>query len=141
MTHGKKLKPGTCAADQHCVELDKERRVFIKCGHGTGTTIPYLQAPGLPICAPSRTDWEAGSGPGEKGSFYGQTFTGANPSASSICKFYGKDFERDCDAGVGSFSAKRSEAWLRAVNVSQRLSWNTALTDCQRKRSFRLINF
>lgn len=141
MTHGERLKTGTCEAHQHCVDLDKERRVFIKRGHGTGKTIRYLQAPGLPLCARSGTDWQASSGPGEKGSFYSQTFSGSDPSDSSICKFYGKDSERDSDPSIRSFSAKRSGAWLRGGNVSETLSWNTALTDCQRKRSFRLINF
>lgn len=141
MTYGKKLKPGTCAADQHGVDLDKDRRVFIKCGHDTCKTIRYLQAPSLPLCAGSRTDWEAGSGAGEENSLYSKTFAGSDPSGSSLCEFYGKDSKRDSDPSIRSFSAKRSGAWLRARIVLEALSWNTALTDCQRKRSFRLINF
>lgn len=141
MTYGKKLKPGTCAADQYCVDLDKDRRVFIQCGHGTGKTICYLQTPSLPLRAGSRTDWEAGSGAGEEDSLYSKTFAGSDPSGSSICEFYGKDSERDSDPSIRSFSARRSGAWLRAGIVLEALSWNTALTDCRRKRSFRLINF
>jgi len=139
MTHGKILQHGTRAKDKRCLGSDETQRLFIQCGGGTGKAIQYLQAPSLSLHSRSGVDWEADSGPGKEGGVYCQTLSGVDPSTSSICKFHGEDVKRDRKPGAGSFSARRSEAWLRGVNAFARSSWNTALTGCQRKRGRRLI--
>lgn len=141
MTHGKIFQHGTRKAHQHSTDFDEARRVSITCGDGTGKTIQYVQAPGLPLCARSRADWGACSGPRPKDSLYSQTLPKSDQSPASICQFYREHSERNSDPSFGSLSAKRSEAWLRGGNVLERSSWNTAMTDWQQQRSCRLIGF
>lgn len=139
MTHDEVLRFRASATHQRCIGFDKERGIFVKCGEGTGKAVPYLKASGLPLCARSRTDWERGSDPGQKDRLYRETIAEFDPSASSICPFYRQEPERDSNPGAGSFSSKRSGAWVRGRDDFGRLSWNTALTDCRKKRSSWLI--
>ncbi len=139
MTHGKILQHGTRAKDKRCLGSDEAQRVFIPCRGSTGKAIQHLQAPSLSLRARSGVDWEADSGSRKEGSLHSQTLSGVDPSTSSICTFHGEDVKRDRNPGAGSFSARRSEAWLRGENAFERSSWNTALTGCQRKRRRRLI--
>lgn len=141
MTYDKIIQAGTSSAYQYCVGIDKERRIFIKCSDDIGETISHLQTPGLPLCVRSTTDWKADSDPGYKDCFYGEVIQESDQGTSKICKEHRAKLERDSNPSAGSFSAKRSEAWVRVGNVLDRSSWNTAMTDCHQKRSCRLTDF
>lgn len=141
MANDKVLQSGTSPAYQYCVGIDKERRIFIKCSDGIGEAISHLQTPGLPLCARSRTDWKTDSGPGYKDCFYGEVIQESDQGTSKICKEHRAKFERDRNPSAGSLSAKRSEAWLRGEDALEKSSWNTAMTDCGWKRSYKLIGF
>lgn len=138
MTYDKILQTGTSSANQHCVGIDKKRRIIIKCCNGIGETIWYLQTPSIPLCARSRIDWKTGPRPGCEACLYGEAIQESDQSTSKICKEHRAKLERDCDSSARSLFAKRSEAWLRGKNALGRLSWNTAMTGCHRKRSCKL---
>jgi hypothetical protein len=139
MTHEKILQPATSSANQHCVDIDKKRSIIIKRCDGIGETISYLQAPSIPLCARSRIDWKTGPSPGCENCLYGETIQESDQSTSKICKDQRPELERDRDSSARGLFAKRSEAWLKGENALGRSSWNTAMTDCQLKRSYRLI--
>ena len=140
MTYDKILQAGTSSANQYCVGIDKKRRIIIKCCNGIGETISYLQAPSIPLCARSRIDWKTGPRPGCKDCLYGEAIQESDQSTSKICKDHRAKLERDRDSSARGLFEKRSEAWLRGGNALGRSSWNTAMTGCQLKRSYRLIS-
>ena len=141
MTHGKIFKLGTCKAYECCPGVDKERKVSCEGSCGAGRSIQYLQAPSLSLYKRGRRDWKRGSGSRHKDSLYSEVIQESNQGSSKICKDHRAKLERDSDPSAGSLSARRSEAWLRGGNALEKSSWNTAMTDCHRKRSCKLIDF
>ena len=141
MTHDKILQIGTSSSYQHCFGIDKKRRLLIKCSNSIGETIWYLQAPSIPLCARSGTDWKTGSGSGYKDCLYSEVIQEPYPSSSKICKDNRAKLERDNNPSAGSLFEKRSEAWLRGGKAPERSSWNTAMTGCHLKRSCKLMCF
>jgi len=139
MTYDKINQSGTSSANKHCFGFDKKRRVIIKCSNDIGETISDLQAPSIPLCARSGTDWEKSSRPGCKDCLYSEALQESDQSTSKIYKDHRSKLERDSGPSAGSLFAKqRSEAWLRGENALKRSSWNTAMTGCHRKRSCKL---
>ena len=141
MSHEKNLEPGTCATPQPGCCFTKEQSIYVRGGGSPDETIQYFQEASLPICSRGPTDWKTDSDSGSKNSFYGQDFPESDSFTSSVCQIYGQDTERSCYTGTGNFSAKRSGAWLRGKKSSEISSWNTALIDYQRRRSFKHIVF
>lgn len=135
MTHDKIIKSGARTTYQCRTGLDKESEISRKGSSGTRRQIRYLSSPRLSLSARGRGDWRRGSNPSHQGCLYGKALQGADQGASDICKDHRRKLERDSNPSAGSLSAKRSEAWVREENALERSSWNTALTDCQRKRS------
>ena len=141
MTYDKILQTGTSSAYQRRFGFDKKRRIVIKSSNGIGETISYLQAPSIPLCARSRTDWKTGSRPGYKDCLHGEAIREPDQSTSKICKDHRAKLERDSGPSARSFFGKRSEAWLRGETALERSSWNTAMTVCHLKRSCGLTGF
>ena len=139
MAYDKIFQTGTSSAYQHSFGFDKKRRIIINCSNGIGETISYLQAPSIPLCVRSRIDWKTGSRAGCEDCLYGEAIQESDQSTSKICKDHRSKLERDRDSSARSLFAKRSEAWLRGENALERSSWNTAMTGCHRKRSYKLI--
>ncbi len=134
MTHDKNHQSGKSPAPQYGIGFNKKQSVFFRGSDSFGKEIRYFQETSLPVCSGSTADWKTGSGSRQEDGFYGQDFSGSDPSSSSICQFNGQDAERNCQPGTGSFPAKRSGAWIIGKNVSEILRWNIALTDCHLKR-------
>ena len=141
MTDDKILQTGTSSANQHRFGFDKKRRITIRGSNGVGETISYLQTPSIPLCARSRNDWNTGSCTGYKDCLYSEDIPESDQSTSKICKDHRAKFERNSDPSTRGLSAKWSEAWLKGESILERSSWNTAMTDCHRKRSCMLIGF
>ena len=139
MTHDEILKSGTCSAYQCRTGNDQGIQGPCESCEGTCSPIRYFQTPSLSVCPRSRGNRHTGSDSGQKDCLYSQAIPGPDPSSSALCQFHGQDLKRSSGAGPGGLSAKRSEAWVRQGNAVERLSWNTALTDCQRKRTCKRI--
>lgn len=141
MTHGKIIKPGARSTYQCHTGIDKEGKISREGSSGTSTQIRYFSSPSLSLSARGRSGWKAGSNPGHQDCLYGKAIQKSDQGTSKICKDQRRKLERDSNPSSSSLSAKRSEAWLRQGNALERLSWNTALTDCQWKRSCKLIGY
>jgi len=141
MTHDKIIKPGARTPYQFRTGIDKEREISREGSSGTSRQIRYFPSTSLSLSARGRRDWKAGSNPGHQDCLYGEAIRESDQGTSKICKDHWRKLERDSNPSSSSLSAKRSEAWLRQGNALERLSWNTALTDCQRKRSCKLIGY
>ena len=141
MTYDKNFQTGKSSAYQHCVDVDKNQGLIIKCGIGISETILHLQAPGLPLCARGSTDWRTGSGAGYKDCLYGESFQKSDQNTSKICKGHRSKLERNSDPSARGLSSKWSEAWLREENALEKSSWNTALIGYHRKRSCKFTGF
>ena len=135
MTHDKIIKSGARTTYQCRTGIDKEGKISREGSDGIGRQIRYLPATSLSLSARGRGDWRRDSNPGHKDCLYGKALQESDQGASNICKDNRTKLERDSNPSAGSLSAKRSGAWVRGGNVLGRSSWNTALTDCQRKRS------
>ena len=141
MTYDKILQTGKSSAYQHCIDVDKNQGLIIKCGIGISETILHLQAPGLPLCARGRNDWRTGSRARYKDCLYGEGIQKSDQNTSKICKGHWAKLERDSDPSARVLSAKWSEAWLRRENALEKSSWNTAMIGYHRKRSCKLTGF
>ena len=141
MTHDKILQTRQSSAHQHCLGFDKKRRILIKGSDVIDQKISYLQTSSLPLHTRSRTDWGKGSCPGYKDGLYRKAIQEYDHNPSKICQDHRAKLERDSEPSLRSLFSKRPEAWLREEKGLEKLSWNTAMTGCHRKRSCKLIGF
>lgn len=141
MTHDKIKQYRTSQTDQYRPNIDKRRRIFCKSSSRISRQIWYFQASSLSLYTRGRGDWERGSGSRPKDSLYSEVIQEFNQGTSEICKDHRAKFERNSDPSTRGLFAKWSEAWLNGESILERSSWNTAMTDCHRKRSCKLIGF
>ena len=141
MTHDKIKQYRTSQTYQYRNNIDQGKKIFVEGSSRISGQIWYFQAPGLSLCTRGRGDWERGCGSRQKNRLYSEVIQESNQGTSKICKDHRAKFERNSDPSIRGLSAKWSEAWLKGESILERSSWNTAMTDCHRKRSCKLIGF
>jgi len=141
MTYGKIFQHRTSQKDQYGHILSQGMQIPGPSGYGPVSPIRHLEATGLSLCEGGRVCRPNDSGAGSKNCLHGQTLPKSGSSDTAICQFQRTNLKRSGHPGLGGFSLQGSEACLSPGKGFEKLSWNTALTDCQRKKSGRHTRF
>jgi hypothetical protein len=100
-----------------------------------------IEATGVSLCEGGRVCRQTDSSAGSEDCLHGQTLPKSYADVTAICPIQGANIKRSGHTGLGGFTLQRSEAWLSRGKGFEKLSWNTALTDCQHEKSAKHTRF
>ena len=135
MTHDKVFQHRTSQEDQYGNILSQGIQFSCRSGPGPVSPIRHLETTGISLCEGGRDCRQTDSRAGSEGCLHGQTLQKSYAIVTATCPIHGTDIKRSGHTGLGVFSLQRSEAWISLGEGFEKLSWNTALTDCQHEKS------
>lgn len=141
MTHDKVYQYRTCKENQYGSCLSQGIR--FACPGCRRPVIPIwnIEATGVSLCEGSRDGRQKNTGARSEGCLHSQALPKSYAGAATICPIQGANTKRSCHTGLGGFSLQGSEAWLSRGKGFEKLSLNTALTDCQHEKSGKHTRF
>ena len=141
MTHDKVYQYRTRKENQYGSLLSQGIR--LACRGCSRVVIPIrdIEATGVSLCEGGRVCRQTDSSAGSEGCLHGQTLPKSYTIVTAICPIQGTNIKRSGHTGLGGVSLQRSEAWISLKKGFEKLSWNTALTDCQHEKSGKHTRF
>lgn len=141
MTHGKIFQHRTSQESQYGNQLAQRTQFHCRGGSSPVSQIRDIEATGVSLSEGGRVCRQTDSSAGSEDCLHGQTLPKSYADITAICPMQGTDIKRSGHTGLGGFTLQRSEAWLSRGKGFEKLSWNTALTDCQHEKSGKHTRF
>ena len=141
MTHDQVFQHRTSQEDQYGNILSQGIQFSCQGGSGPVGPIRHIEATGISLCEGGRDCRQTGSSAGSEGRLHGQTLPKSYAIVTAICSIQGTNIKRSGYTGLGGVPLQRSEAWISRKQGFEKLSWNTALTDCQHEKSGKHTRF
>lgn len=141
MTYDKIFQHRTSQENQYGNRLSQEIQFACRGCSCPVSPIRDIEATGVSLYEGGRICRQRDSSAGSEDCLHGQTLSESYAGVTAICPVQRADIKRSGHTGLGGFTLQRSEAWLSRGKGFEKLSWNTALTDCQHEKSAKHTRF